>query len=238
MNLISLNNLLNARVQIGCSSNKSLILYKKKFIYKIINNICIIDLIQTYKYLLKAYILFYKLGIYNEKILFIDSISRYQQLIEKSALLTNQFYLTKYFIPGTLTNWKIIYQNIILLNWFYKLNLFMEQNNILKNLDKKFQSKLIKIYLKLKNKFNLLKNIISIPNTIFILNIKTDYNALKEAKKLNKLIISIIDSDSNPNLINFPIPGNNKNYFSIKWLLEILITGLLQGNFKYKNLLN
>nr|QEM01847.1 30S ribosomal protein S2 [Nephromyces sp. ex Molgula occidentalis] len=238
MNLISLKELINAGVQIGDSSKKSTSYYKQKFIYKIINNICIIDIIQTYKYLLKSYIFLYKMGVYNEKLLFINSENKYKTLIEKSALLTNQFYIGKYFISGTLTNWKIIKQNFLLLNWFYKFILIIKQNKLYNNLNKKFKNKLIKIYFKLNNKFNLLKNITYIPETIFILNINKNYNALKEAKKLNKLIISIVDSNSNPLLIDFPIPANNKNYFSIKLILEILITALLQGEFKSKNLLN
>nr|QEM01817.1 30S ribosomal protein S2 [Nephromyces sp. ex Molgula occidentalis] len=238
MNLISLQELINSRVQIGYSPKKTVSFYKQKFIYKIINNICIIDIIQTYKYLLKSYIFLYKIGVYNEKLLFINSGHIYQTLIEKSAIISNQFYLTKYFIPGTLTNWKIIKQNILLLNWFNKFILIFEKNKLYTNLNKKFKNKLFNIYIKLKNKFNILKTVPNIPEIIFIIDIYKNYNAFKEAKKLNKLIISIVDSNTNPNIIDFPIPANNKNYFSIKLLLEILITALLQGEFKSKNLLN
>nr|QEM01586.1 30S ribosomal protein S2 [Nephromyces sp. ex Molgula occidentalis] len=238
MNLISLQDLINSKVQIGHLSKQSLNSYKQKFVYKIINNICIIDLIQTYKYLLKSYIFFYKIGVYNKKILFINTQNNYNTLIEKSAILTDQFYLTKYFIPGILTNWKIIQKNILLLNWFYKIIILNKKNNFLNNINNKIKNKLLKIYYKLKNKFDILNNMKKVPEIIFILDINKDIKALKEAKKLNKIIISIVDSNWNYNLIDLFIPGNNKNYFSIKLILEILITSLLQGQFKYKNLLD
>nr|QEM01556.1 30S ribosomal protein S2 [Nephromyces sp. ex Molgula occidentalis] len=237
MNLITLKELINSGVQIGNISYKS-DLKKNKFIYKIINNVCIIDLIQTSKYLLKAYIFLYKTSFYNKNLIFIDSNKINKTLIKKTAKLTKQYYITEPFVPGMFSNWKIFYNNILLLNWVDNVIQILQNKSIFNNLNYKNKKEIQNIFNKLNYKFKNFKGIIQIPDIIIFLDINKNKQAFKEAKYLNKIIISIIDTDSNSDLINLPIPGNNKNYFSIKIILEILTTAIIHGNLKNQLLIS
>nr|QEM01616.1 30S ribosomal protein S2 [Nephromyces sp. ex Molgula occidentalis] len=223
MILITLQELINSGVQLGNTFNLNII-KKNKFIYKKINNICIIDLIQTSKLIWKLYIFLYKISFYNKKLLIINSNKLNKFILKKFIKLTKQFYITEHFISGTFTNWIFLYNNILFLNW---LNIIL---NIFKNLN--FQKKISYLYNKLNYKFKNFKGLQKIPNIIFILNPIEDKQALKEAFLLKKIIISIIDMNYNPLWITFPIPGNNINYFSIKLILEIITTSLLHGQLK------
>nr|QEM01876.1 30S ribosomal protein S2 [Nephromyces sp. ex Molgula occidentalis] len=236
MILITLNELMISGVQIG--HKKSRLKYNfNKFIYKTIGKNWIIDLIQTAKYLTKTYSFLYKYGFYNKEILFIGSSSIVKNLIKKTSKLTGQFYINEPFVPGLFTNWTTIRENLLLLKWFYYVNQILNKKIITNKFNLKFKTKFLKIYNKLNYKYKNIKGIKTLPDLIFILDLNKEQLALKEALKLNKIIISIIDSNINPNLIHFPIPGNDNNYFSIKLILQICITGFLHGLLKNKQIL-
>nr|QEM01787.1 30S ribosomal protein S2 [Nephromyces sp. ex Molgula occidentalis] len=238
MNIITLKNLINYKVQIGNIFLKKNFNNKNIIIYKIINNNCIIDLIQTSKYLLKTYILLYKISLYNKNILFINTTNIIKNLLKKTAKLTKQFYIIKYFKIGFFSNWNIIYNNILLLYWVETIIKLIKKQIIFENLNIKNKKKIYFLYNKLYYKFKNFKGIIKLPTIIFFLDLEKDNKILKEIKNLNKIIISIVNSYNNLNFINLPIPGNNKNYYSIKLILEIITTALIQGNLKYNLLIN
>nr|QEM01727.1 30S ribosomal protein S2 [Nephromyces sp. ex Molgula occidentalis] len=234
MNLITLNDLIQSKIYLGHSFQKSN-LQKNKYIYKIINNICIIDLIKTAKSLILSYVFFYNIGFNNQKILFINSQEQFTKSIELTSLITLNYYLNDKFIPGFFTNWKQIYTNILLLKWFrYLITLFNKP--IFSWKTKKF-FKNITSFKKLSIKYNSFYNLTNIPTIIFIVNLTKDHLAFREAIHLNKYIISIIDTNNTDVYINLPIPGNNDNYYSVNLILQLLTTALLHGtNLKTINL--
>nr|QEM01906.1 30S ribosomal protein S2 [Nephromyces sp. ex Molgula occidentalis] len=238
MNFITLKKLINSKVQLGNIYLQKNFNNKNIIIYKVINNNYIIDLIQTSKYLLKTYILLYKISLYNKNIIFINTTNIIKNLLKKTAKITKQFYIIKYFKTGIFSNWNIIYNNILLLYWINNIIRLIKKNLIFKNLNIKNKKKLYYLYNKLYYKFKNFKGIIKLPNIIFLLDLEKDIIILKEITNLNKIIISIINSYNTLNFINIPIPGNNKNYYSVKLILEFITTALLQGNLKYNLLIN
>nr|QEM01675.1 30S ribosomal protein S2 [Nephromyces sp. ex Molgula occidentalis] len=230
MILFTLNDLIKNEIYLG-HKLENFDTRNFKFIYKIINHNLIIDLIQTAKYLINSYIFLYKLSIYKNNIIFIDSKFISKNLIKKSAIISNQYYINYSWISGLITNWKIIKNNILLLNWFNKIKILLKNKKL-------FKIRIFnKFYKKLNFKYKNLKYINIIPNTLFIVNINYDIIAFKEAFKSKKIIISIVDTNINSNTINIPIPGNNKNYLSIKYILKIVTTALLHGKLKSLNLI-
>nr|WPW47570.1 ribosomal protein S2 [Coccidia sp. AB-2023a] len=200
-----------------------------KYIYKTINKKSIIDIIQTAKYLSTSYSYFYLAGYYNQNILFIGY--RQQQvnsLIKNIASITGNFYCNSSWIPGTLTNWNMIKSRLILLEWIYSL---IQNNDIKMKLSFNIYSKLYKIYKKLNYNLKGLIGLIEIPEIIFILDPNSENKALQEATKLNKIIVSIVDSNINPTNLLLPIPGNDKTYKSLQFILKILAAGYLHGTF-------
>nr|QEM01703.1 30S ribosomal protein S2 [Nephromyces sp. ex Molgula occidentalis] len=231
MNLLTLNDLITHKVHIGhywsywdsrCT----------KFIYKIINNIWIIDLIHTSKALWKAYIFMYKSSLYNQKILFIGSSRYSKNIIKKTALLTNQFYITDTIKPGLFTNWEVIRGNILLLIWLKQVLFLIQHSYVFGTINHTFKDTLFKLYTKLHYK---LKNIITfqtIPQILFISDLNTHTLLVKESITLNKILLSIIDTNWNPTDIHIAIPGNDDNLFSVKLICQIITTALIHGLLK------
>lgn len=225
MTIITLTDLANKNIHLGHNleywNPKT-----KKYIYKIINKICIIDIIQTAKYLSKAYSYLYLVGYTKQNILFIGSKKKLNLLIKKTAQITGNFYSIRPWIAGTLTNWKMIKSRLILLQWLFNL---LNNSTLKLKLPYNIYLKLYKNYKHLNFKLKGLIGLQEIPEVIFILDPLYEKIALKEALKLNKIILSIIDTNINTNNILIPIPGNDDNYHSIEMILKILAAGYIHG---------
>lgn len=197
-----------------------------KYIYIFYKNIFIINLIYTRKNLIKAYNFLYKLSKKGHEIIFIGSKPQGKYFLKEAALISSMFYINTPWIPGMFTNNNLIKNRICLIIWF---------NIILKNIKKNkqnsinFITKLNNIYIKTKKNFKGLFGLSLLPKTIFILDPIYEDIAMKESIILKRNIISIVDTNINPDLISIPIPGNDDNILSIKLILQILTTALIQG---------
>ena len=191
-----------------------------KFIYKIVNKTCLIDLIQTAQYLSKSYSYFYIAGQFKQNILFIGSTPLGATLIKQAAQTSANFYYNRSWIAGTLTNWKMIQSRLILLLW---VSTFKVSSTT--------YSTFYKIYKQLSVKLSGLIGLVEIPEILFILDPKYEKIAFKEAIKLNKIIISIVDSNINPDHILIPIPGNDDNFQVLDLTLKLLAAGYVHGAY-------
>ena len=203
----------------------------KKFIYKIVNKTCVIDLIQTAHYLSKAYSYFYIAGQFKHNILFIGSTPLGATLIKHAAQTSANFYYNRPWIAGTLTNWTMIQSRLILLIWVSKiLNLINTSPSTFK-VSSSTYSTFYRIYTQLTVKLSGLIGLVEIPEILFILDPKTEKIAFNEALKLNKIIISIIDSNINPDQVLIPIPGNDDNFKVLELTLKLLAAGYVHGAY-------
>ena len=192
----------------------------KPYLFGIRNGIHIIDLQQTVPMLHNALVFLHEISSNSGKILFVGTKRQAQEPIKNAAIKTNQFFVTHRWPGGMLTNWKTISQSIKQLN---DLDLKLDPKNEFTNtLTKKEKLNLQRKKDKLELSLGGIKNMNGIPDVIIIFDTNKEKNALEEAKVLNIPIVAIIDSNSNPDGIDFPIPGNDDATRSIMTFCDLI----------------
>ena len=192
----------------------------KPYLFGIRNGIHIIDLQQTVPLLHNALVFLYEIANNNGKILFVGTKRQAQKPIKEAAEKNNQFFVTHRWPGGMLTNWKTISQSIKQLDDLdFKLD---EKNDFVKILTKKERLNLQRKQDKLNLSLGGIRNMNGIPDAMIIFDTNKEKNALEEAKVLNIPIVAIIDSNSNPDGIDFPIPGNDDATRALKTFCELI----------------
>ena len=192
----------------------------KPYLFGIRNGIHIIDLQQTVPLLHNALVFLYEIANNNGKILFVGTKRQAQKPIQEAAINNNQFYVTHRWPGGMLTNWKTISQSIKQLDDLdFKLD---EKNDFVKVLTKKERLNLQRKQDKLNLSLGGIRNMNGIPDAMIIFDTNKEKNALEEAKVLKIPIVAIIDSNSNPDGIDFPIPGNDDATRALKTFCELI----------------
>ena len=192
----------------------------KKIIYKIENQQSIIDLTKTVVLLEKAKKSFDELREKNKTILFVATKKNIASLIEKICKENNFFYLTNKWPPGFLTNFETFLKNNI-----QKMQKMREEKE--KGDWEKFvkheKGKLEKQLRKIEKIYTGVSSMEKLPDALFIVDIKREKNALIEAKKLNIPIIAIVDTNVNPNLVDYPIPANDDAAKVVEYIVGELV---------------
>ena len=192
----------------------------KPYLFGIRNGIHIIDLQQTVPLLHNALVFLYEIANNNGKILFVGTKRQAQKPIQEAAMKNNQYFVTHRWPGGMLTNWKTITQSIKQLDDLdFKLD---EKNDFFKVLTKKERLNLQRKQDKLNLSLGGIRNMNGIPDAMIIFDTNKEKNALEEAKVLNIPIVAIIDSNSNPDGIDFPIPGNDDATRALKTFCELI----------------
>ena len=192
----------------------------KPYLFGIRNGIHIIDLQQTVPLLHNALVFLYEIANNNGKILFVGTKRQAQKPIQEAAMKNNQYFVTHRWPGGMLTNWKTISQSIKQLDDLdFKLD---EKNDFVKVLTKKERLNLQRKQDKLNLSLGGIRNMNGIPDAMIIFDTNKEKNALEEAKVLNIPIVAIIDSNSNPDGIDFPIPGNDDATRALKTFCELI----------------
>ena len=196
----------------------------KQFIFGEKNSIHIIDLTQTVVLIKNAMKEVYKCISTGGKILIVSTKKQAAETILKLATDTDQFYVNYRWLGGMLTNWKTIQNSIKRLK---KLEKELSKEDI--GFTKKEILKLEKEKDKLKRSLGGISNMNKVPEMIFIIDTNMESLAVKEAIKLNIPIVAILDSNSDPTGINFPIPGNDDARRSIDLYCELLKKTILDA---------
>ena len=192
----------------------------KPYLFGIRNGIHIIDLQQTVPLLHNALVFLYEIANNNGKILFVGTKRQAQKPIQEAAMKNNQYFVTHRWPGGMLTNWKTITQSIKQLD---DLDLKLdEKNDFFKVLTKKERLNLQRKQDKLNLSLGGIRNMNGIPDAMIIFDTNKEKNALEEAKVLKIPIVAIIDSNSNPDGIDFPIPGNDDATRALKTFCELI----------------
>jgi small subunit ribosomal protein S2 len=199
----------------------------KPYLFGVRNGIHIIDLQQTVPLLHSALVFLHDISNNSGKILFVGTKRQAQEPIKKAAIETNQFYVTHRWPGGMLTNWKTISQSIKQMNDLEaKLD---DSNEYTKKLTKKETLNLQRKKDKLELSLGGIRNMNGIPDVIVIFDTNKEKNALEEAKVLNIPIVAIIDSNSNPEGIDFPIPGNDDASRAIMTFCDLISETITSG---------
>jgi small subunit ribosomal protein S2 len=217
--------LLEANLHIGHNANQ----FNPKmfpYLYTQKNDLDIIDLVQTARSLERAYEFIYNASFNKQTILFVGTKLEAREIIAFEAIRSNSPYINYQWLGGLLTNWQTIQPRIKRLK-----NLEQKETTNVSNKISKKDAMILKRELKKLNiMFKGIKNMKEIPDIIVVIDQHIEKRTIQEAKILNIPIISIIDTDCNPDLIDIPIPGNDDSCPAIKLVLSRLADAIITGN--------
>ena len=191
----------------------------KEYIYGVRNNIHIFDLRITLELLNTALTKIHETVSKSGKILFVGTKKQCSEVVKELALLNNNFYVNKRWLGGTLTNWKTISNSIKRLD---EIELFLKDNELSKNLSKKELLDISREKQKLDLNIGGIRTLNGKPDLLVVFDVIKDKIAVREATKLNIPVVAIVDSNADPENIDYIIPGNDdalrsinlyKNYF-------------------------
>ena len=192
----------------------------KEYIYGVRNNIHIFDLRITLQLLNTALTKIHETVSKSGKILFVGTKKQCSDTVRELAMLNNNFYVNKRWLGGTLTNWKTISNSI---NRLEEIELFLRDNELSKNLSKKELLDISREKQKLELNIGGIRTLNGKPDLLIVFDVIKDKIAVREATKLNIPVVAIVDSNADPENIDYIIPGNDdalrsinlyKNYFS------------------------
>jgi small subunit ribosomal protein S2 len=182
------------------------------YIYGARNNVHIIDLTQTAIMLDEACRILREVSKKRGKILFVCTKKQGAKSVGELAVKNNQFYVTHKWLGGMLTNWKTISQSIRKMKSIENKVSGQEEGKILK----KEGVVLGKVLTKLKNNLDGIKSIGTLPDLLFVVDTVKESLAIREAKSLGIPVMAIVDTNSDPDPIDYPIPGNDDSIKAIQ----------------------
>ncbi|KAH8042967.1 30S ribosomal protein S2 (chloroplast) [Aureococcus anophagefferens] len=194
------------------------------YIYMERNGIHILDLVQTSQLLQEACDFVQLAAEQGKTFLFVGTKPQAAELIKEEALRADSFYINHRWYGGLLTNWQTVKGRIQTLH-----TLEAQEETIFPTLPKKESASLRKELTKLRSQLNGVKNMSGVPDIMIVIDQNYELTAVREAIKLNIPIISILDSNCDPDLIDIPIPGNDDAISSIKIILEALTDSIRLG---------
>ncbi len=197
----------------------------KKFIFGEKNGIYIIDLQKTVKMLEKAYSEVVEYVRNSKSILFIGTKRQSQDIVREESIKCGSFYICERWLGGMLTNFRTIRKTIDkLIEYDNK-----KKDGILDTLPKKEALSLTRKMEKMERILGGVKTMKSLPDILYVIDIKREYIAVHEANILGIPVIAIVDTNTDPDLINFPIPANDDAIRSIKLITSIIGQAVIDG---------
>ena len=224
MSNISLSELLEAGVHFG---HKSYRWNPKMFpyIYSEVNNIHILDLVQSATLLNEATKYLQQTAAEGKTFLFIGTKRQASTLIAQEAKRCESYYVNHRWLGGMLTNWSTLKNRIAKLKSLEQ----QEADNTFDLLTKKEVSLRRKELQKLRKHLNGIKDMKRVPDVAIIVDQKREITAIHECRKLGIPVVSILDTNCDPDLVDIPIPGNDDAVRSIKLILKTLTESILSG---------
>lgn len=202
----------------------------ERFIFGQKEGIYIIDLEKTQEAIKKAQEFLRELASQGELVLFVGTKKQAQETIQLEAARCGMFYINRRWLGGLLTNFSTIQKSI---KRYEDLNKMQEDGTMAK-LSKKEAASLNKE----KEKFhNLLAGIVKmkkLPAALFVIDAKKEEIAVKEAIRLNIPVVAVIDTNSDPDIITYPIPANDDAIRSIRFLTSLITDSIIEGRDQYQ----
>ncbi|MBF0522614.1 MAG: 30S ribosomal protein S2 [Candidatus Omnitrophica bacterium] len=201
----------------------------KKFIFGQRSGIYIIDLEKTVENLNKARDFVRDVAAKGGRVLFVGTKKQAQMIVEEEAKKAEMFYVSNRWLGGLLTNYQTVRKSLDRLTEIEQ----MVTNGIWENLKKKETSRLTKEKEKLLKDLGGIREMKDIPQIVFIVDPKKEDIAVKEAKKLKIPIVAILDTNCDPDPIDYPVPGNDDALKSIRVITSLIVDSLLEGRKEY-----
>ncbi|MGX7592420.1 30S ribosomal protein S2 [Candidatus Karelsulcia muelleri] len=228
MFIIKVSNLLKSGVHFGHSISK-LDTKIKPYIFSKNNGLHIIDIYNTIKKIYFSCLFLKKITTSGKKVLFVGTKRQAKNIIAYYAKKINMPYINERWMGGLLTNFSTIQKSI------EKMNIIEKNKSLgLYNLISKKERLLIsRIHSKLKKNLGTVSQLHVLPDCIIVVDINKEKTAVNEALKLGIPIVGIVDTNSNPDQINLPIPGNDDNSKSINLILYYISNSIEIGRDLY-----
>jgi small subunit ribosomal protein S2 len=228
MTVVTLGELLDAGVHFGHQASR----WNPKmfpYIYAEKNGIHVIDLVQTARLLSHAQEYVQKASREKKEFLFVGTKRQAAAIVAEEAKRCGSHYINNRWLGGILTNWSTVQKRV---EYLKDLNV-KEEDGTLGRLPKKEAALLRRQKDKLNQNLGGLKNMTQIPDIVILVDPKRETTALLECRKLKIPIISILDTNCDPSVVDIPIPANDDAVRSIKLILSTLADGILEGKQNY-----
>ena len=225
MTVVSMNYLLEAGVQFGHQKrrwNPKM----KEYIFTTRDDIYIIDLQKTVKKLEEAYDAMKEIAQNEGKVLFVGTKKQAQEAAEESATRTNMYFVNERWLGGTLTNFKTIRSRIRRMEEIEK----METDGTFEALPKKEVIQIRKEYDKLNKNLRGIREMKRMPQAMVIVDPRKEEIAIKEAHILGIPVFGVVDTNCDPDVVDYVIPGNDDAVRSVKLLIGVLTNAIAEVN--------
>ncbi len=225
MTVVSMNYLLEAGVQFGHQKrrwNPKM----KEYIFTTRDDIYIIDLQKTVKKLEEAYEAMKEIAANGGKVLYVGTKKQAQEAAEECATRTGMYFVNERWLGGTLTNFKTIRSRIRRMEEIEK----METDGTFEALPKKEVIQIKKEYEKLNKNLRGIREMKRLPQAMVIVDPRKEDIAIKEARILGIPVFGIVDTNCDPDMVDYVIPGNDDAVRSVKLLIGVLTNAIAEAN--------
>lgn len=224
MSVISMKQLLEAGVHFGHQTRR----WNPKmaeYIFTERNGIYIIDLQKTVKKVEEAYFFVREVAMNGQDVLFVGTKKQAQDSIREEAERSGQFFVNARWLGGMMTNFKTIRRRIDRLNQLHS----MENDGVFEVLPKKEVIKLKKEMVDLEKNLGGIKSMKRLPGAMFIVDPRKERNAILEARKLGIPVVAIVDTNCDPDEVDYPIPGNDDAIRAVKLIAAKIADAIIEG---------
>lgn len=225
MAVVTMKSLLEAGVHFG-HQTKKWNPKMAKYIYSARNDIHIIDLQISVEQVEKAYAFVRDVAKEGKSILFVGTKKQAQDAIKEEAQRCGMFYMNQRWLGGTLTNFKTIRSRIERLNKINQMELIGQFDL----LPKKEVAMLKAERDKLEANLGGIKDMTQLPGCMFVVDLNNEDIAVKEARKLGIPVVGLVDTNCNPDLVDYVIPGNDDAIRAIKLIASIMANAVIEAN--------
>lgn len=225
MSVVSMNYLLEAGVHFGHQKrrwNPKM----KEYIYTTRDDIYIIDLQKTARKIEEAYAKIKEIAENGGKFLFVGTKKQAQEASEESAVRTNMYFVNERWLGGTLTNFKTIKSRVKRMIEIEE----MEKNGTFELLPKKEVIGIRKEYDKLNKNLRGIRDMKKVPDALIIVDPRKEEIAIKEARILGIPVFGIVDTNCDPDMVDYVIPGNDDAVRSVKLIIGVLTNAIAEVN--------
>ena len=225
MAVVSMSYLLEAGVHFG-HQTKRWNPKMKEYIYNSRDDIYIINLQKTVEKMEEAYAALKQIAENGGKVLYVGTKKQASEVCKEEAERTGMYYMTERWLGGTLTNFRTIRRRVNRLDEIEK----MEKDGTFEKLPKKEVVGLKKEYDKLNKNLCGIREMTKLPQALIIVDSMKEENAIKEARKLNIPVFGIVDTNCDPDMVDYVIPGNDDAVRAIKVVLGALTNAIVEVN--------
>ena len=225
MAVVSMSYLLESGVHFG-HQTKRWNPKMKEYIFTARDEIYIIDLQKTAKKIEEAYAALKNIAANGGKVLFVGTRKQASEAIKEEAIRSNSYYVSERWLGGTLTNFKTIRRRVKRLEEIEK----MEKDGTFEVLPKKEVIKLKKEYEKLNKVLCGIRDMRRLPQALYIVDPSKEEIAIREARKLNIPVFGIVDTNCDPDMVDYVIPGNDDAIRAVRLITGVMANAIVEVN--------